>query len=152
MYTIQISEYYRLFNVVKCMFSHVRLSVTPWSVACQAPVSMEFSRQEYWSGLPFPSLGNLPDPGIEFRSPALQADSLPFEPPGKPLTAEGLGSILGGGTKIPQAAWPKDKLKKKKSAQAQGFPGGLVVKNSPVNARDMGLIPGPGRSHMPGGN
>ena len=76
-------------------------------------MSMEFSRQEYWSGLPFPSLGNLPNPGIELRSPALQADSLPFEPPGKPLTAEGLGSILGGGTKIPQAAWPKDKLKKK---------------------------------------
>ena len=70
---------------------------------------MEFSRQEYWSGQPFPSPGNLPDPGIELKSPALKADSLPFEPPGKPLTAEGLGSILGWGTKIPQAAWPKDK-------------------------------------------
>ena len=50
----------------------------------QAPLSTEFSRQEYWSGLPFPSPGDLSDLGIELRSPALQADSLPFEPPGKP--------------------------------------------------------------------
>ena len=57
--------------------------VTPWTVACQAPLSMEFSRQEYWSGLPFPSPGDLPDPGIEPRSPALQADALTSEPPGK---------------------------------------------------------------------
>ena len=49
---------------------------TPWTVACQAPLSMGFSRQEYWSGLPFPSLGDLPDPGIKPASPALQADSL----------------------------------------------------------------------------
>ena len=53
-------------------------------VAHQALLSMEFSRQEYWSGLPFPSPGDLPDPGIEPRSPALQADSLPSEPLGKP--------------------------------------------------------------------
>jgi len=46
----------------------------PWTVACQAPLSMEFSRQEYWSGLPFPSSGDLPDPRIEPESPALQAD------------------------------------------------------------------------------
>ena len=58
-------------------------SVTPWTIACQAPLSMEFSRQEYWSGLPFPSPGDLPDPGIEHTSPALQADSLLSEPPGK---------------------------------------------------------------------
>ena len=50
-------------------------------IACQAPLSMEFSRQEYWSGLPFPSPGDLPDTGIEPRSPTLQADS--FEPAGK---------------------------------------------------------------------
>ena len=49
---------------------------TPWTVACQAPLSMGFSRQEYWSVLPFPSPGDLPDPGFEPRSPALQADSL----------------------------------------------------------------------------
>ena len=52
--------------------------------ACQAPMSMGFSRQEYWSGLPFPSPGHLPHPGIETGSPALQVDSLPSEPPGKP--------------------------------------------------------------------
>ena len=53
---------------------------TPWTVACQASLSMEFSRQEYWSGLPFPFPGDGPDPGIEPRSPALQADSLPYKP------------------------------------------------------------------------
>ena len=56
---------------------------TPWTVACQAPLSMGFSRQEYSSGLPFPSPGDLPDPGIKPRSPALQVDDLLFEPPGK---------------------------------------------------------------------
>ena len=57
---------------------------TPWTVARQSPLSMGFSRQEYWSGLPFPSPGDLPNPGIEPQSPALQADSLPSEPPEKP--------------------------------------------------------------------
>ena len=56
----------------------------PWIVACQAPLSMEFSRQEYWNELPFSSPGHLPDPGTESRSPALQADSLPSETPGNP--------------------------------------------------------------------
>ena len=60
--------------------------VTPWTVACQASLSMGFSRQEYWSGLPFPSLGDLPNPGIEPESPALQADSLPAELPGNLTT------------------------------------------------------------------
>ena len=58
--------------------------VTPWTVAHQAPLSMGFSRYEYWSGLPFSSPGDLPNPEIEPRSPALQADSLPSELPGKP--------------------------------------------------------------------
>ena len=58
-------------------------SVTLWAVAHQVPLSMRFSRQEYWSGLPFPSLDGLPDPGIERGFPALQADSLLSEPPGK---------------------------------------------------------------------
>ena len=57
--------------------------LTPWTVAYQAPPSMGFSRQECWSGLPFSSPGDLPDPGIKPRSPALQADALPSEPPGK---------------------------------------------------------------------
>ena len=68
-------------EIVSC--SVVSNSVTPWTVAHQAPLSMEFSRQEYWSGLPCPSPEDLPDPGIEHRSPALQADSLLSEPPGR---------------------------------------------------------------------
>ena len=73
-------------GVCVCMLvSHVQLFGTPWTVACQAPLSMEFPRQEYWSGLPFPSPGALPDPGIELGSPAFQADSLLSEPPGKPF-------------------------------------------------------------------
>ena len=63
------------------VLSCIQLFVTPWTVVHQAPLSMGFSRQEYWSGLPFPSPGDLPDPGIESRFPALQTDSLPFEPP-----------------------------------------------------------------------
>ena len=66
------------------LLSHVWLFVTPWTVAYQAPPSVGFSRQEYWSGLPFPSPGDLPNPGIKSRSPTLQADALTSEPPGKP--------------------------------------------------------------------
>ena len=66
------------------LLSHVGLFATPWTVAHQASLSMEFSRQEYWSALPFPSPGDLPDPGIEPRFLALQTDSLLSEPPGKP--------------------------------------------------------------------
>ena len=62
--------------------SRVWLFATPWTVAHQAPPSMGFSRQGYWSGLPFPSPGDLPNPGIKPRSPALQADALLSEPPG----------------------------------------------------------------------
>ena len=61
--------------------SRVRLFVTPWTVTRQAPLSMGFSRQEYWRGVPYPPPGGLPDPEIEPRSPALQADSLPSEKP-----------------------------------------------------------------------
>ena len=74
-------------SVLKCKSvscSVLSDSVTPWTVPHQAPLSMEFSRQEYWSELPFPSPGDLPNPGIEPGSPALQAYSLPSEPPGKP--------------------------------------------------------------------
>ena len=65
------------------LLSRVRLFASPWTVVRQAPLSMGFSRQEYWSGLPFPSPGDLPNPGIAPRSPALQADALSSEPPGK---------------------------------------------------------------------
>ena len=67
--------------------SRVRLFATPWTVAYQAPQSMEFSRQEYWSGLPFPSPGDLPNPGIEPGSPSSWADASPSEPPGKTLVS-----------------------------------------------------------------
>ena len=70
--------------------------MTLWSVACQAPLSMGFSRQEYWSGLPILSLGDLSTPGIEPRFPTLQADSLPSEPPGKPREAVLLGDFYLG--------------------------------------------------------
>ena len=66
--------------------SRVRLFATPWTVAYQAPPSMGFSRQEYWSGLPFPSPGDLPNSGIKPGSPEFQADSLTSEPPGKKCT------------------------------------------------------------------
>ena len=59
---------------------------SPWTIACKAPLSMEFSRQESWSGLPFPCLGDHFDPGIKPRSPALQVDTLPSEPPGKQVS------------------------------------------------------------------
>ena len=64
-------------------------SVTPWTVAHHAPLFMEFSKQESWRGLLFPSPGHLPDPGIEPKSPALQADSSPSQPQGKPKVMEG---------------------------------------------------------------
>ncbi|CAN0516354.1 unnamed protein product [Rangifer tarandus platyrhynchus] len=67
--------------------SRVRLFETPWTIADQAPPSMEFSRQEYWSGLPFPPPGDLPNPGIEPESPTLQADALILSQQGSPLWA-----------------------------------------------------------------
>ena len=63
-----------------CVLSHVRLFAIPWTVARQAPLSIGSPGQEYWSGLPFPSPGDLPDPGIKPMSPTLQTDSVPSEP------------------------------------------------------------------------
>ena len=81
----------------KWLLNHVRLFVTLWTVAHQAPLSMGFSKQEYWSGLPFPSPGDFSDPGIKAVSPALQADALSSEPSGKPLhrksTPHGYGLV-----------------------------------------------------------
>ena len=79
---LKVSGQFKQKQVVKSL-SRVRLFATPWTVAYQASPSMGFSRQEYWSGLPFPFPGDLPDPGIEPRSPALEADALTSEPPGK---------------------------------------------------------------------
>ena len=73
-----------IFKVKAKLLSHVRLFATPWTVAYQAHPIMVFSRQECWSGVPFPSAGDLNNPGIQPRSPALLADTLPPEPSGKP--------------------------------------------------------------------
>ena len=74
--------------------------VTPWTVACQAPLSVGFSRQEYWRALPFPSPGDLPDPGIHPSSPALQADSLPSESPGKPIQCSVSSSVVSDSVQL----------------------------------------------------
>ena len=73
--------------------SCIPLFATPWAVAYRSPPSIEFYRQEHWSGLLFPSSEDLPDPGIEPRSPKLQADALPSEPPGKPYGFHVMGQI-----------------------------------------------------------
>ena len=87
-------------------FSHAQLFETPWTVAHQATLSMEFSRQEYWSGLPCPPPGDLPNPGIEPRSLKLQVDSLLSEPPGKPKNTgmESL-SLLQGIFLTQESSW-----------------------------------------------
>ena len=75
----------------------MQLFAALWNLTHQAPLSMRFSRQEYWSGLPCPSPGHLPNPRIEPRSPALRTDSLPSKPPGKPGMSndEFIGGFLG---------------------------------------------------------
>ena len=81
--TVPYRDFYRCLYMC-WLFSRVWLFATPWTVAHQAALSVDFSRQEYWSGLPFPSPGDLSHPGIEPRSPALQADSLPLSHHGSP--------------------------------------------------------------------
>ena len=79
-----------------CMLSHVQLFVNSWIAAHQAPLSMAFSRQEYWRGLPFLSPGDVPDPGIEPESPespALQSDCLPLSHLGRPLLRHNLSKV-----------------------------------------------------------
>ena len=79
--------YNSFFNISSSMsLSRVQVFATTWTVAYQAPLSMEFPRQEYWSRLSFPSPGALLDPEIEPGSPALKADALLSEPPGKPIS------------------------------------------------------------------
>ena len=82
------STYMRYLLLLPSHFSRVRLCATPWTAAYQASLSMGFSRQEYWGGLPCPSPRDLPDLGIESRFPALQADSLLAEPAGTPSHLE----------------------------------------------------------------
>ena len=76
------------------MLSHVELFVIPWTVAHQAPLSMGFSQQKYWSELPFPSPGHFPDPGIEPVSPAWQADSLPLKHLASPIIITCISQIM----------------------------------------------------------
>ena len=83
-------------------FSRVRLFATPWTIAYQDPQSMEFYRQEYWSGLPFPSPGDLPNPGIKPQSPALQTEALLSEPPGIRKGKVNRGESNQVGYQIPQ--------------------------------------------------
>ena len=89
-YSFNLNGYFAFFMltcVLSC-FSHVQLFATPWTVALQAPLSMAFSRQEYWSGVPCPPPGDLPDPGMEASTPlapALQADSLLLSHQGSPF-------------------------------------------------------------------
>ena len=92
-FLFRLTSLCRFFSEAVCLpkgkvklLSHIQLFAAPWAVAHQAPPSMEFSRQEYWSGLPFPSPGDLPNPGIEPGSPALQADALLSEPPGNQIS------------------------------------------------------------------
>ena len=113
--------------------SRLQLFATPWTVAHQASPSTEFSRHEHWSGLPFPSPGDLPNPAIESGSPVLQTDTLPSEPPGNLIL---LINYLHTHTQrhilITISRW--------------GFPGDSVVKNAPANAGNVGSLPGWGRS------
>ena len=94
MYSMEIT----VNNTCVCQsLSHVRLFKTPWTITRQAPLSMGFSKQDCWSGLPFHSPGDLPNPGIKPRSLKLQADSLPSEPPKKPIvnnTVLHIGNML----------------------------------------------------------
>ena len=88
------------------LLSRVRLFVTLWTLTYQVPPSIEFSRKEYWSGLPFPSPGNLPNRGIEPGSPTLWADTLPSEPPGKPELEPTMLQNLGQSTDRSFYCWP----------------------------------------------
>ena len=93
MKAVILTVYYESAKVLgaqSCLF------VTTWTIACQLPLCMGFSRQECWNGLPFPSPEDLSNPGIKPRSPALQADSLPAEPPGKAKNGVGSPSLLQG--------------------------------------------------------
>ena len=92
-------------SIVLCLVAQsIWLVMTPWTLAASLLCPWGFSRQECWSGLPFPSLGDLPNPGIKPRSPTLQVDSLPSEPPGKPRKA-GVGSLS-----LLQGNFPTQKL------------------------------------------
>ena len=125
--------------------SCVWLFATPWTVACQTPLSMKFSKQEYWSGLPCPSPGDLPDPGIKPRSPVLQADSLLPESPGKTKwMSKGKHkkrkqiSIILSWFSLLKIWWTNSEESK---LFCQDFPAGPVVMSPSCNAGNMASIP-----------
>ena len=117
--------------------SRFRLFATLWNVAYQAPPSMEFSRQEYWSRLLLPSPGDLPDLGIEPGFPALQADALPSEPPGSHQGPGYWGSKLGRGLTL----YCKSICTVLICTKYVSFPRGSVGKEFTCNAGDPGSIP-----------
>ena len=119
--------------------------MTAWTVAHQAPPSMEFSRQEYWSGLPFPSPGDLSDPGIKPRSPTLQADA------SGPITSwhingEKMETVTDFIFLVSKITADGDCSHEIKRRLLFGFPGGSEVKASACNVGDLGSNPGSGRS------
>ena len=116
------------------MLSCVQLFATPRTVAHHASLSLGVSRQEYWGGFPFPSPGDLPDPGIKPGSPTLQADSLLSEPPGKPYIY----------------IYPLFLRFFSYIGHYRGNESGSDIKESASNAKDPGLIPGSGRSPAEG--
>ena len=112
------------------LLSHVQLFAMLWTVVLQAPLSMGFSKQEYWSGLPFPSPGDLPNPGIERGSPTLQAVSLPWQ-----------GRRHQFNSWLRKFPWRRDRLPMPVSL---GFPGGSDGKESTCNEGELGSVPGLG--------
>ena len=146
-WTVLFSQFWLTHGVCAHVLSHfscVWLFANLWPITHQASLSMAFSRHEYWSGLPCPSLGDLPNPGIEPRSPALQADSFPSEPPRKSKNT-GVGSLS-----LFQQICPTQELNQSllhcRWVLYQGFPGGSDSKASACNAGNPGSIPGLGRS------
>ena len=114
--------------------------MTPWAIDCQAPLSMGFSRQEHWSGLPFSPPGDLPDPGIKSGSSALQADFFFFLPSEPPVQLNSLGAHV-------QFLWESfPNSCGENTEESFGLPGGSDNKESASSAGDMSSIPGLGRS------
>ena len=101
--------------------------MTPWTVASQAPLSMEFSRQEYWSGLPFPSPEGLLNPGIEPGPPALQVDSLHSEPPGQPRSCQTTKYLRPSGPSEPDTLLEMQKLGSHPDESLNRSPGDMYL-------------------------
>ena len=111
-----------------CVLSRARLFATPWTAAHQAPLSIGFSRQEYWSGLPCPPPGDLPDPGIKLTSPAWVGGFFITEPPGKPFLLDRFTEwgLLLGGCKEPSRCYRK-KDSDAKICQFHTLQNGMVI-------------------------